>query len=49
VSDACRAALAALIDHAPTFPPASLPGPDAVDEDRRARVDGHAWMLARLV
>ena len=49
MSDARRAALAALIDHAPTFPPASLPGPDAVDEDRRARVDEHAWMLARLV
>ena len=49
MSDARRAALSALIDHAPTFPPASLPGPDAVDEDRRARADEHAWMLARLV
>ena len=49
MSDARRAALSALIDHAPTFPPASLPGPDAIDEDRRARDDEHAWMLARLV
>jgi hypothetical protein len=49
VSDARRAALSALIDHAPTFPPASLPGPDAIDEDRRARADEDSWMLARLV
>ncbi len=49
MSDARRAALSALIDHAPTFPPASLPGPDAIDEDRRARAAEHAWMLARLV
>ena len=47
--DARRAALSALIDHAPTFPPASLPMPEALDEDRRARADEHAWMLARLV
>jgi len=49
VRDARRAALSALIDHAPTFPPASLPAPDAIDEDRRARAGEHAWMLARLV
>ena len=49
MSDARRAALSALIDHAPTFPPASLPVPDALDEDRRARAGEHAWMLARLV
>ena len=47
--DARRAALARLIDHAPLFPPASLPVPDAIAEDRRARADEHAWMLARLV
>ncbi|MGH3070866.1 MAG: hypothetical protein ACRDNB_01185 [Gaiellaceae bacterium] len=47
--DARRAALTALIDHAPLFPPASLTVPDAIDEDRRAREDEHAWMLARLV
>jgi hypothetical protein len=49
VSDARCTALNALIDHAPLFPPASLPVPDAIDEDRRARADEHAWMLARLV
>lgn len=47
--DARRAALSALIDHAPLFPPASLPVPDALDEDRRACADEHAWLLARLV
>ena len=47
--DARRAALSALIDHAPLFPPASLPVPDALDEDRRARADEHAWLLAHLV
>jgi hypothetical protein len=49
VTDARRAALTALIDHAPTFPPASLSAPDALAEDRRARAGEHAWMLARLV
>ena len=49
MSDARRAALSALIDHAPTFPPASLPTPDALEEDRRARAGAHAWLLARLV
>jgi hypothetical protein len=49
VSDARRAALVALIDHAPLFPPASLPMPDALDEDRRARADPNSWLLARLV
>ena len=47
--DARRAALSALIDHAPLFPPACLAVPDAIDEDRRARADEHAWLLARLV
>ena len=49
MSDARRAALTALIDHAPTFPPASLSTPDALAEDRRARAGEHAWLLARLV
>ena len=48
VSDAPRAALASLIDHAPTFPPASLSAPYALEADRRARAGEHAWMLARL-
>jgi hypothetical protein len=47
--DARRAALTALIDHAPLFPPASLPVPDAIEEDRRARASEHDWLLARLV
>ena len=47
--DARRAALAALIDHAPTFPPASLPAAEAIEEDRRAREDEQAWILRRLV
>jgi hypothetical protein len=49
VSDARRAALAALIDHAPTFPPASLPPREALEDDRRARASEHAWLLRRLV
>jgi len=49
MSDARRAALIALIDHAPLFPPASLPVADAIEEDRRARADEHAWLLGRLV
>ena len=49
MTDARRAALAALIDHAPTFPPASLPPDEALEEDRRARASGHAWLLRRLV
>lgn len=49
MNDARRAALAALIDHAPTFPPASLPVPEALAEDRRARAGEHAWLLRRLV
>lgn len=47
--DARRAALGRLIDHAPLFPPASLPVAEAIAEDRRARADEHAWLLARLV
>ena len=49
VSDAPRAALANLIDHAPTFPPASLSAPAALEADRGARAGEHAWMLGRLV
>lgn len=49
MTDARRAALTALIDHAPTFPPASLPVPAALEDDRRARAHEHAWLLRRLV
>ena len=48
-SDARRALLADLIDHAPMFPPASLPVEDALAEHARARESEHAFMLARLV
>jgi hypothetical protein len=48
-NDARRALLARLIDHAPTFPPASLPAGDALAEDERALASPHAFMLGRLV
>ena len=47
--DARRALLTSFFDHAPTFPPASLPHAEALAEDRRARESEHAWMLGRLV
>ena len=47
--DARRALLTRFFDHAPTFPPASLPPAEALDEDRRARQSEHAWLLGRLV
>jgi hypothetical protein len=47
--DARRALLTRFFDHAPMFPPASLPPTEALAEDRRARESAHAWMLGRLV
>jgi hypothetical protein len=47
--DARRALLTRFFDHAPMFPPASLPPVEALAEDRRARESEHAWMLGRLV
>jgi hypothetical protein len=47
--DARRALLTRFFDHAPTFPPASLPPAEALAEDRRARESEHGWMLGRLV
>jgi hypothetical protein len=47
--DARRALLTRFFDHAPMFPPASLPPAEALNEDRRARQSEHAWMLGRLV
>jgi len=47
--DARRALLTEFFDHAPLFPPASLPPAEALAEDRRARESEHAWMLGRLV
>jgi hypothetical protein len=49
LSDARRALLGGLIDHAPTFPPARLPTAEALAEDRRARAAAAAWLLGRLV
>jgi len=48
-NDARRALLTRFFDHAPMFPPASLPPAEALAEDRRARESEHAWMLGRLV
>jgi hypothetical protein len=48
-TDARHTLLARLIDHAPTFPPASLPPPEALEEDARAAASPHVFMLARLV
>jgi hypothetical protein len=47
--DARRALLTRFFDHAPMFPPASLPPAKALAEDRRAGESEHAWMLGRLV
>jgi hypothetical protein len=47
--DARHALLTRFFDHAPMFPPASLPPAEALAEDRRARGSEHAWMLGRLV
>jgi hypothetical protein len=47
--DARRALLSRFFDHAPMFPPASLPPTEALAKDRRARESEHAWMLGRLV
>jgi hypothetical protein len=48
-NNARQALLAQLIDHAPTYPPASLPPAEALEEDARAAASPHAFMLARLV
>jgi hypothetical protein len=47
--DARRALLTRFFDHAPMFPPASLPPVEALAEDRCARESEHAWLLGRLV
>jgi hypothetical protein len=47
--DARRALLTRLFDHAPMFPPASLPLEEALAEDERARASEHAWLLGRFV
>src|SRR6478672_7665209 len=47
--DARRALLSHLFDHAPMFPPARMELADAVEEDRRAQMSPHAWLLGRFV
>jgi hypothetical protein len=47
--DARRALLTRLFDHAPLFPPASMPLPDALAEDARAQASPDAWILGRFV
>jgi hypothetical protein len=47
--DARHALLGELIDHAPLFPPASLPLDQALADHERARGSEHAWMLRRFV
>ena len=44
-----RALLSELIDHAPLFPPATLPLEEALEDHRRARASPHSWMVARFV
>jgi hypothetical protein len=48
-TDARRALLAQLIDHAPLFPPASLPLEEALAEDRRVRAGDYGWLVNRFV
>lgn len=47
--DARHALLGRLIDHAPLFPPASLPLGEALAEHERARASEDAWLLGRFV
>ena len=49
MTDARRALLGSLIDHAALFPPASMTMDQAVAEDREARGGDYGWMLARFV
>ena len=48
-TDARRALLDRLIDHAPLFPPASLPLEEALADHERARASDAAWMVNRFV
>ena len=48
-SDARRALLSRLIDHAALFPPASMSMCDAVAEDQRVRAGEEAWLVSRFV
>lgn len=44
-----RALLEQLIDHAPLYPPASLPLPEALADHRAARASPHGWLVRRFV
>ncbi len=44
-----RALLERLIDHAPLYPPASLPLEEALADHRRARESPHGWLVQRFV
>jgi hypothetical protein len=44
-----RALFARLIDHAPLFPPAQLPLPEALEEHRQACASRHGWIVRRFV
>jgi hypothetical protein len=48
-ADARRVLFAGLIDHAPTFPPASLPLAEGVAEHRRVRDSEAGWLVNRFV
>jgi hypothetical protein len=48
-TDARRALLQGLIDHAALFPPASMSMPEALAEDRRARASEASFLLRRFV
>jgi hypothetical protein len=48
-TDARRAVLGRLIDHAPLFPPASMPMTEAIEEDRRFRAGPDGWLVRRFV
>jgi hypothetical protein len=44
-----QALFARLIDHAPLFPPASLPLPEALEDHARARESRYGWIVRRFV
>jgi hypothetical protein len=48
-TDARRALLGRLIDHAALFPPASMDMPEAIAADRAARATDEAWMIDRFI
>jgi hypothetical protein len=49
MSDARQALFTGLIDHAPTFPPASLPLAEGLAEHRRVLESEVGWLVKRLI